>query len=132
LCRRSIRITTAFSSRRQDFPAFYARAGVPQGDALPPLVALINAVVRAARFAGAMDDAAGIAQRLRQDAERAGLRVLGPAPAPLGKLRGEYRAQLLLKGSRRKTMRDALLKALAARPDIARRTSVDVDPVSVL
>ena len=79
-----------------------------------------------------MDDAAGIAQRLRQDAERAGLRVLGPAPAPLGKLRGEYRAQLLLKGSRRKTMRDALLKALAARPDIARRTSVDVDPVSVL
>jgi hypothetical protein len=29
-------------------------------------------------------------------------------------------------------MRDALLKALAGRPDLARRTTIDVDPLSVL
>jgi len=47
-------------------------------------------------------------------------------------LRGEYRAQFLLKSTNRKGMREALLAALAARPEIARRTTVDVDPVSVL
>ena len=51
----------------------------------------------------------------------AGLRVLGPAPAPLGKLRGEYRAQLLLKGTNRRRMREALQAALAARPELQRR-----------
>ena len=59
-------------------------------------------------------------------------RLLGPAPAPLGRLRGEYRAQLLVKGSNRKRMREALMSAIADRPDLARRTMVDVDPVSVL
>jgi primosomal protein N' (replication factor Y) len=58
--------------------------------------------------------------------------VLGPAPAPLGKLRGEYRAQLLMKGTHRKRMREALMSVLAERPDLARRTVVDVDPLSVL
>jgi len=29
-------------------------------------------------------------------------------------------------------MREAVLAALATRPDVARRTTVDVDPVSVL
>jgi primosomal protein N' (replication factor Y) len=93
---------------------------------------MINTVVRSRTFAGAMDDAAGIAQRLRVDAERSGLRVLGPAPAPLGKLRGEYRAQLLIKGSHRKRMREIVLAAIAARPELQRRVIVDIDPVSVL
>ena len=97
----------------------------------PPLVSMINTIVRSRTFTGAMDDAAGIAQRVRGDAERSGLKVLGPAPAPLGKLRGEYRAQLLLKGPQRKRMREALLAAIAARPDLQRRVMVDVDPVSV-
>ena len=71
-------------------------------------------------------------QRLRQlEAER-DFRVLGPAPAPLGKLRGEYRAQLLIKGTNRKRMREALMAVLAGRPELARRTVVDVDPLSVL
>jgi primosomal protein N' (replication factor Y) len=93
---------------------------------------MINTVVRSRTFAGAMDDAAAIAQRLRVDAERSGLRVLGPAPAPLGKLRGEYRAQLLIKGSHRKRMREIVLAAIAARPELQRRVIVDIDPVSVL
>jgi primosomal protein N' (replication factor Y) (superfamily II helicase) len=93
---------------------------------------MINAVVRSRTFAGAMDDAAEIAQRLREDAEPSELRVLGPAPAPLGKLRGEYRAQLMIKGSNRKRMRQALVAALAARQELQRRVIVDVDPVSVL
>jgi primosomal protein N' (replication factor Y) len=60
------------------------------------------------------------------------LRILGPAPAPLGRLRGEYRAQLLIKGVNRKKIREALQSALAARPELQRRVVVDVDPLSVL
>jgi len=61
-----------------------------------------------------------------------GLRILGPAPAPLGRLRGEYRAQLLIKGNNRRKIREALQAALAARPELQRRVVVDVDPLSVL
>jgi primosomal protein N' (replication factor Y) len=58
--------------------------------------------------------------------------VLGPAPAPLGRLRGEYRAQFLIKGTNRRKMLAALQAALTDRPDLARRTTVDVDPLSVM
>ena len=119
---------------QQDYPAFFAREMTfRQAMRYPPQVSLINAVVRARTFTAAMDDAAAIVQQLRQlDPRRGEFRVLGPAPAPLGKLRGEYRVQFLLKGTNRKRMREALLDVLAKRPDVARRTTVDIDPVSVL
>jgi len=98
----------------------------------PPFVSMVNVIVRARTFASAMNDAADILQRLRQAEAESLFRVLGPAPAPLGRLRGEYRAQLLIKGTNRKRMREALMSALAERPDLARRTVVDVDPLSVL
>jgi primosomal protein N' (replication factor Y) len=116
---------------RQDFPAFYEREMLfRRAMRYPPLLSLVNAVVRSRTFAGAMDDAAGIVEQVRRSDN--GLRILGPAPAPLGKLRGEYRAQLLIKGTSRKKIREALQSALAARPELQRRVVVDVDPLSVL
>ena len=79
-----------------------------------------------------MDDAADIVQRVRAADHGRDLRVLGPAPAALGKLRGEYRAQLLVKGTNRRRMREAIQGVIAARPELARRTTIDVDPLSVL
>jgi primosomal protein N' (replication factor Y) (superfamily II helicase) len=119
---------------RQDYPAFFEREmKFRQAMRYPPQVSLISAVVRARTYTGAMDDAAAIVQQLRQvDQKKGEFRVLGPAPAPLGKLRGEYRVQFLLKSTNRKRMREALLGVLATRPDVWRRTTVDVDPVSVL
>jgi primosomal protein N' (replication factor Y) len=118
---------------RQDYPAFFERElAFRRAMRYPPLVSLINVVVRSQTFGGALDDAAGIVQRLREADAQNELRVLGPAPAPLGRLRGEYRAQLLIKGTNRKRMRETLLAAIAARPEIQRRTVVDIDPLSVL
>jgi primosomal protein N' (replication factor Y) len=115
---------------RQDYPAFYEREmQFRRAMKYPPLVSLINTVVRSRTFAGAMDDAADVVQKVREDGQ---VRVLGPAPAPLGKLRGEYRAQLLIKGTNRKRIRERLQAALAARPDLQKRIVVDVDPISVL
>jgi primosomal protein N' (replication factor Y) len=58
--------------------------------------------------------------------------ILGPAPAPLAKLRGEHRVQFFLKGTRRAEMRQALRGVLAEMPEIRRRVTIDVDPLSVL
>jgi primosomal protein N' (replication factor Y) len=116
---------------RQDFAAFYQRElHFRRAMRYPPVVALINTVVRSRTFAGAMDDAADLVEKLRR--ADGTLRILGPAPAPLGRLRGEYRAQFLLKGSNRKRMRDTLLSVLATRSDLQRRVLVDIDPLSVL
>ena len=120
-------------ARRQDYRAFFdCEIKFRQQMRYPPFQSLVNMIVRSRTFAGAMDDAADVARRVREGADAAGVRVLGPAPAPLGKLRGEYRAQLLTKGSNRTRMRALLMSGIAARPDLERRVIVDVDPVSVL
>jgi primosomal protein N' (replication factor Y) (superfamily II helicase) len=120
-------------ARRQDYRAFFERElTFRQQMRYPPFQSLVNTVVRSRTFAGAMDDAADVVRRMREGADAAGVRVLGPAPAPLGKLRGEYRAQLLTKGSNRTRMRGLLMTAIAARPDLDKRIVVDIDPVSVL
>lgn len=116
---------------RQDYVTFFEdEIRYRRAMRYPPAVALVNVVVRARRAGAAMADAAGLAQRLRRRA--ASFRVLGPAPAPLGRLRGEHRVQLFLKGTHRRAMREALLAAIEADPDLRRRTTIDVDPVTVL
>jgi primosomal protein N' (replication factor Y) len=115
---------------RQDYGAFYAdEMHFRRSMKYPPAVALINVVVKARTRQAAMDDAGTIALALRG---RADWRVLGPAPAPLGRLKGEHRAQLFLKSAHRNAMRKALVSFLDDRPELKRRTIVDVDPMSVL
>ncbi len=99
----------------------------------PPRVSLINVIVRAPNLSAAMKDAGDLAAALaRIDGGRERFHVLGPAPAPLAKLRGQYRAQMLVKGSNRRQMREALKRTMAEHPQLARRTAIDVDPLSVL
>ncbi|HTM25374.1 MAG TPA: primosomal protein N' [Vicinamibacterales bacterium] len=117
---------------RQDYEAFYAEElHFRRAMHYPPCTALINVIVKARTRQGAMEDAGGIARGLRVPGA-AGRKVLGPAPAPLGRLKGEHRAQIFIKGAQRNAMRKALLEVLEARPDLKRRTIVDVDPMSVL
>jgi primosomal protein N' (replication factor Y) len=116
---------------RQDYPAFYRdEIHFRQSMQYPPSVAMINAVVKGNTPEAALADAGEIVSALRWGGQP--YRVLGPAPAPLSKLKGEHRAQLFIKGSHRAVMRKALLTVLDARPEIKRRTVVDIDPMSVL
>src|SRR5262249_32009089 len=72
---------------RQDYQTFFDRElHFRRAMRYPPLVSLINTIVRARSFSAAMDDAADLVNRVRADADRGDFRVLGPAPAPLGKL----------------------------------------------
>ena len=101
-----------------------ARAAVPPRDALSA-VRLAGQRRRARR---ARSPARWTMRRISRSgcggADGAACACSGPAPAPLGKLRGEYRAQFLIKGTNRKQMREAL--QARARPrgrSCARRTS---------
>ncbi|MDR1989771.1 MAG: primosomal protein N' [Acidobacteriaceae bacterium] len=119
---------------RQDYPSFYRKELLFRtAMRYPPNVSLINVIVRAKSFSQAMDEAGAVVEQMRQrDEGQKQIRLLGPAPAPLGRLRGEYRVQFLVKGIHRTRMREILAESLAARPELARRVVVDIDPLSVL
>jgi primosomal protein N' (replication factor Y) len=118
---------------RQEYPAFYEREIVyRRGMRYPPLVSLINTIVRGRTFDVAMHTATDIVRKLEHAAATRRFTILGPAPAPLSKLRGEHRVQFFLKGARRADMRNALKEVLDLEPDVRRRVTVDVDPLSVL
>ena len=96
----------------------------------PPRVGLINVIVRGKSLGEAMDAAQALVTAIRHQGPKA--RILGPAPAPMTKIKDEYRAQFFLKGNQRRAMRDAILRALDHKPELRRRTTVDVDPYSVM
>jgi primosomal protein N' (replication factor Y) len=118
---------------RQDYPAFFDKElAYRRGMRYPPMVALVNAVIRGRTFDEAMRTASDVVRRLEPAAGRGSFLILGPAPAPLGRRRGEHRVQFFLKGTRRADMRSALKDVLAAMPEVRRRVTIDVDPLSVL
>ena len=104
----------------------------------PPFARLINL-----RFDGPRADevekcAKTVAAQLRQvqaqDAKyNMGIEVLGPAPAPIEKLRNRYRWQLLLKGRSSATLLEFANHARGLLPDArGKRLQIDVDPYSML
>jgi len=118
---------------RQNYPGFFEREVVYRRRMrYPPFLALINGVVRGRTFEDAMQQAREIVRRLEPATAIGRFTVLGPAPAPLGRLRGEHRVQFFLKGTRRSEMRNALMQVVADMPEIRRRLTIDVDPLSVL
>ena len=114
-----------------DRDAFLAREAAARRDqAMPPfgrLAALIVSGVHEAKVAG-------VARALGRAAPSGhGLRVLGPAPAPLSLLRGRHRHRLLLKTARSVKIQDPLRAWLAkVRVPASVRVQVDVDPYSFL
>jgi primosomal protein N' (replication factor Y) len=116
---------------RQDYRCFFdAELVFRRAMHYPPTQSLVNLVVKGSTPGATDSDAARLARALR--AGRQAFDVLGPAAAPLPRLRGEYRVQLFLKGTHRAAMRRAIVRALEELPQIARRTTVDVDPLSML
>ena len=76
----------------------------------------------------------GVAQRLTNPPVQ-GVSVLGPVPAPMERLGGKYRAQLLLQAERRSSLNETLYRLtvnLDTLKDAQRtRWSIDVDPVDL-
>jgi len=123
-------------AREQNYEKFYEREiTFRRGMHYPPLVALINVVVHHQEYSRAGELAAEVARLLREaDAERR-LRVLGPALAPLAKLRGEHRFQILIKTTNRRVAREALdrvMMSLREDGQVPRELTIEVDPVNLM
>jgi primosomal protein N' (replication factor Y) len=117
----------------QDYDAFYERElEFRRTMGYPPVAALVNLILRAADEQKGRDAVAALGATLRARAHGR-YRVLGPARAPLARLRQEHRFQILLKGQR-KAMREAVRAALVARYGEMRwpGVAVDVDPLTVM
>jgi primosomal protein N' (replication factor Y) len=119
-------------ARTHDYEAFYDKeVAYRHAMRYPPQVAMVNVVVKGRTYDAAMQGAQDLAAAVRTQAGAA-VTVMGPAPAPLARLRGDYRAQFFLKGTHRPSMGQALRRALEAHPDLARRATLDVDPLTML
>jgi primosomal protein N' (replication factor Y) len=60
--------------------------------------------------------------------------VLGPAPAPIARVRGRYRFRVMLRARERALLRAVLVRVDDARALLPRdvRASIDIDPVQLL
>jgi primosomal protein N' (replication factor Y) len=120
----------------QDYEAFYAEEmRHREAFAFPPLVALASLLVRGAELAAVQRTAAALKAALDAANRERLCKILGPAPAPLSRLKGEHRFQLLVKARHRAALRQTLDLALAdAQADGCdlRAVNVEIDPVNLL
>ncbi len=119
-----------------DYPAF-AEGELPAREHLhyPPFASMIRLVVRGPGEAVAEQFATTLGERLRAELAEADFtwRVLGPAPAPIGKLRGQYRFQIQVHGTDVAALRGAVRAASAdLKPPEDVQWIVDVDPLDML
>ncbi|HVB35312.1 MAG TPA: primosomal protein N' [Patescibacteria group bacterium] len=120
---------------RQDYAGFFEQEiRFRRWMRYPPFAALANVVVRDRKLERVLGWTRMLARFFgRYEAE--GIKVLGPAPAPLARLKSEHRFQFLLKSPRRAALVRMLAKcmALCAQERIPETAvSVDVDPVSLM
>jgi primosomal protein N' (replication factor Y) (superfamily II helicase) len=78
----------------------------------------------------AMSRIRDLAAAVRRHPAASGLRLTGPAPAPLERLKGEWRFQLAVRGPAGRDVRAAIAAALGARTEPG--VLVDVDPYQLL
>jgi primosomal protein N' (replication factor Y) len=120
----------------QDYDGFYQEE-VRHRQSLnyPPFVALASLLVHGSDLARVRSDAIELRKELDLANTERAARILGPAPAPLARLKGEFRVQLIIKCRNRRELRrliDAALKALAERKVNLRSITVEIDPVSIM
>ena len=118
----------------QDYAAFYAKElNFRRMMHYPPFSAMANILVRSEKQELAFQMAAELANELTPAPEK--IRVMGPAEAPVVKLKAEYRYQFLIKAAARKPLNDLLRSAqrfALARKWPATSLVIDVDPLTLL
>jgi primosomal protein N' (replication factor Y) len=121
---------------RHDYAAFAAEE-LPHREALgyPPFGALVRMVIRGPQRERALAAADELVGRLKQAAAQLNLsvRILGPAPAPVAKLRGNHRFQVQMQSPDRDALREIVKRATGdwRLPDEVLWIA-DVDPLDMM
>jgi primosomal protein N' (replication factor Y) (superfamily II helicase) len=120
----------------QDYAGFYREEiRHRQNHSYPPFVSLASLLLHGAALGKARADALELRKELDLANPDRSCRILGPAPAPLARLKGEHRIQMLVKSRSRKQLRqvvDTALNAVVARGQNLRAINLEIDPVSIM
>jgi primosomal protein N' (replication factor Y) (superfamily II helicase) len=134
------------AAARGDATAFYRQETAYRREALyPPFCRLVNLVITAPTPEHALAPARALGDLLRSELRPEDGEVLGPAPAPLSRIKGRHRYHLLVKATDLEKATGRLEESIKAyevfrnsycrRENIAREDislAVDVDPVTLL
>lgn len=119
---------------RQEYSAFYERELAFRRQLVyPPFSAMANLVVRSEKQEEALRLASDLGAFLTPPPER--VKLMGPAEAPMVRLKSEYRYQMLIKSASRKVLSEMLHRArlyAAERKWPATALVIDVDPLSLM
>jgi primosomal protein N' (replication factor Y) (superfamily II helicase) len=120
----------------QDYEGFFEEElRYRQNHSYPPFVALASLLIHGPDLGRVRSDSLELRKQLDLVNQDRKCRILGPAPAPLSRLKGEHRFQILIKSRSRKHLRevaDAALKAIADKGANLRTINLEIDPVSVM
>ncbi len=118
----------------QDYGGFYAKEiEFRKWLRYPPFAALANVVMRAEKQEDALRMSTELGYLLTPPPE--GVRVMGPAEAPVLRMKNEFRYQILLKAAKRPVLRQVLnnLRQFAETAKWkATALIIDVDPISLM
>ncbi|MCU1328096.1 MAG: replication restart helicase PriA, partial [Bryobacterales bacterium] len=118
----------------QDYPGFFERElNFRRFMKYPPFSAMANILVRAPKQEDALRMSTELGHKLTPAPEN--MKIMGPAEAPVPRLKDEFRYQLLVKSTSRKDLNALLQRARdVARGDKWSATAlvIDVDPMTLM
>ncbi|HYC60177.1 MAG TPA: primosomal protein N' [Thermoanaerobaculia bacterium] len=139
--RGKVMIQTAFPSHyaiqhaiRHDYESFYeAEIQFRKTFHYPPVTSMIAILFRGENLVE-VERAANECGRLLEQAVEplAGTRIQGPAPAPMARIKGVWRYQILLRSPQRTGLRRAVESVMHSRKLKGVDVAIDVDPINIL
>lgn len=111
-------------------PVFEAEIAQRREQNLPPFAALVHLLMTTPTEAATEAAASGLAALLKKDLPGGSFRIEGPAPAPIARLRGRFRWQILALGADPVALRTWVRSTLAEfrKGEGGRQVQVHVDP----
>ena len=121
-------------------PFIESELGTRRSASYPPFVSLVNVLISSPEVSAASRSSDRMKKILESDLSGTGTVLLGPAPAPLSRLRGSYRWHIMLKSGDLDAVSERVRRAVGRFHEEARKVpagrdvkiSLDVDPVSLL
>jgi primosomal protein N' (replication factor Y) len=124
-------------ARQQNYQAFYQQEiNFRRSLYYPPFSVLVNIIIKHKDLSQAQALAGELARQLRNAAQDdRTIRILGPAAAPLSRLRAEHRLQILIKARARARAREILdlaMSSLNYNQQDMNAINVEVDPIDLM
>src|SRR5438552_2022401 len=119
---------------QHDYEAFYeSEIEFRKTFHYPPITSMIAILFRGANLPDVERAAASCGQMLEEALKPlAGSRIQGPAPAPLARIKGVWRYQILLRAPQRVALRRAVESVMLSRKWKGVDVAIDVDPINIL